>query len=136
VGFTEIDRTGEADVKESNGDDDEETCGPEGDGKPKSDGGEGVKSGGIVGRTTERLGDNLPDENDKSEDITCSDPQMALVSWRQLLKVRKTEFGLETLVSDQHPNGGIRRNKTHWGHPSAQGMRGKNGNDDAENDEC
>ena len=109
MGFTEIDRTGEADVKESNGDDDEETCGPKGNGKPESDSGEGVKSGGIVGGTTKRLGDDLPDKNDKREDVASSDPQMALVSWRQLLKVRKTKFGLEALVSDQHPNGGISR---------------------------
>jgi hypothetical protein len=111
VGFTKIDRTGEADMKESNGDDDEETCGPEGDGKPKSDGSEGVESGGIVGRTTERLGDDLPDKNDKREHIASSSPQMALVSWCQLLRVRKTEFGLGVLVSDQHPNRGISRRR-------------------------
>ena len=82
VGLTEIDGTGEADVKESHGNNDEDTCGPDSAGEPKSNSGKRVEPSGIVGWTTDGLGDDLPEENNKSEEVTNSDPEVSLVSWR------------------------------------------------------
>ena len=90
--FTEVDGAGEADVKESRGDNDKDACCPDSAGKPKSDGGKRVEPGSIVGGTTEGLDDDLPGEDDQSENVASGDPEVGLVSWGQLLKVWKTEF--------------------------------------------
>ena len=94
VGFTKVDGTGEADTKETCGDNYKDACRPNGASEPKSDGGKWVESGSIVGGTTEGFGDDLPSEDDKSEKVASSDPEVGLVGWRQLLEVRKITLGL------------------------------------------
>ena len=86
-------------MKKGRGNNDEDACGPDSASKPKSDSGKRVESSSIVCWTTEGLGDNLPEENDKSEEVASSDPEVCLVGWGQLLEVGKTKFGLQTLVS-------------------------------------
>ena len=97
MGFTKVNGACEADVKEGHGNDDHYACGPNGAGEPKSNGCKRVEPGGRVYGTTERLGDNLPDEHDESENIANSNPEVSLVGGGQLLKVRKTKFGLQTV---------------------------------------
>jgi len=97
VEFTKVDGTGEANTKKTRGDNDKDTCGPNGASEPKSDSSEWVESGSIVGWTTEGLRDDLPNEGDNSENVASSDPEVGLVGWHQLLEVRKTKFGLYAL---------------------------------------
>jgi hypothetical protein len=93
VCLAKIDWTGETDMEESHGNNDKDACGPDSASEPKSDSGKRVESNSSCW-TTEGLGDDLPEENDKSEEVGSSDPEVSLVGWGQLLKVRKTEFGL------------------------------------------
>ena len=81
-------------MEESHGNNDKDACWPHCTGEPKPDSCKSVKCGSRVGGTTERFGDDLPDETDESENIASGNPEVGLVSWRQLLEVRKTEFGL------------------------------------------
>jgi len=81
-------------MKEGHGNNDKYACGPDSASKPKADGSKGVEASSVICGTTKGLGDDLPDEHDKSKDIASSDPEVSLVSWRQLLEVRETELGL------------------------------------------
>ena len=92
MGLTEVNGTGEADMKESHGNNNKDACGSNGASEPKADGGKCVEPDSIVGGTTERLGNDLPAEYNKSEDITSGDPEMGLVRWRQFFEVGKTKF--------------------------------------------
>ena len=134
VGFTKVDGTGEADMKESHGNDDEDACGPNSASEPKSDGRKRVQPDGIVGGTTKGLGDDLPDEDDKCENVTGRKPKVGLVSRHQLLEVRETKLCLHTTSATiLWGRNGI--GNAYWSHPSAQGMRGKDGNDNTKDDE-
>ena len=83
-------------MKEGHGNNDQDTCGPNGAGEPKSDGRKRVQPGSIVGGTTKGLCDDLPNEDDESENVACRNPEVGLVSWHQLLKIRKAKLSLHT----------------------------------------
>ena len=83
-------------MKEGHGDDDEDACGPNSAGEPKSDSRKGVQPSSVVGGTTKGLGDDLPNKDDESENVASRNPEVGLVSWHQLLEVRKTKFSLYT----------------------------------------
>ena len=83
-------------MKESRGNDNKDACNPNCAGEPKSNGGQRVEPGSIVGGTTKGLGDDLPGKYDKSENIASGDPEVGLVGRRQLPEVRKAKFGLYT----------------------------------------
>ena len=89
---TKVDWAGEADMNESHGNNDQDACSPNSTGEPKSDGGKRVESDCIVGGTTDGLSDDLPAEDDNSKNIASGNPKVGLVSWGQLLEVRKTKF--------------------------------------------
>ena len=137
MGFTKVDGACETDMKKSRSNNDKDACSPNSASEPKSDSSKSINCSSRVGGTTEGLGDDLPEEHDESEDVTSSDPEVCLVSWHQLLEVRKTKFSLYDPC--QYPTAatrqGQRKATTYWGDPPAQGMRGKNGNDNTENDE-
>lgn len=66
MSLTKIDGTGEADMKESRGNNDEDACGPDSASEPKSGSGKRVESSSVICWTTEGLGDDLPEEDSKS----------------------------------------------------------------------
>ena len=135
MGFTKVDWTSEADMKEGHGYNDEDACGPNSAGEPESDGCKGVQPGSIVGGTTKGFGDDFPNEDDESEHITSCNPEVGLVSWHQLLEIRKTKFSLCTSSATLPYQGEEWGGKTYRCHPPAQGMRGKDGDDNAKDDE-
>jgi len=97
-------------MKEGHGNNDEDTCGPNSAGEPKSDGCKGVQPGSIVGGTTKGLGDDLPNEDDESENIASCNPEVGLVSWHQLLEIRKAKFSLRNLsatIPRRHGEGNV-----------------------------
>jgi hypothetical protein len=81
-------------MKEGRGDNNKDAGSPKSASEPKSNSSKSIDCGGRVGGSTEGLGDDLPDEYDESENVTSGDPEVRLVSWRQLLEVRKTKFSL------------------------------------------
>lgn len=81
-------------MKESHGNNDKDACCPYGTSEPKSDSRESAKRSRRICGTTERLGDDLPNETDESKDVTSSNPEVSLFSWRQLPEVRQSKFGL------------------------------------------
>ena len=61
-------------------------------GKPKPGSSGRIIDDGVPRRSTEILADSLPCEDDESEEVARSKPEVALVCWRNRPVVRKTKF--------------------------------------------
>ena len=82
------------DVQKSQPGDDEKTGLAEAHGEPKPNGRSWVAGNGVASGTTKVFVHSLPCEDDESEQVASSEPEVALICRRDRPIVRKTTFGL------------------------------------------